>query len=158
MHMKKRNSSVSTSIGPKASSYSVDLSMRGVSFGIGPRSSILSEKGRDSPSPLNYRPTYIESPYKGVIIIKRLQNRPGPGSYNPYEPLGSNAPKITIKSRLQNKFIRNTPAPNCYSPEFQKVLRNSPIYSIPTGIRSKEIREKQQLTPGPGAYSLPKII
>ena len=165
--MKKRNSSVSTSIGPKASSYSVDLSMRGVSFGIGPRSSILSEKGRDSPSPLNYRPTYIESPYKGVRlkgyssdlnIIKRLQNRPGPGSYNPYEPLGANAPKITIKSRLQNKFIRNTPAPNCYSPEFQKVLRNSPIYSIPTGIRSKEIREKQQLTPGPGAYSLPKII
>lgn len=76
--------------------YSVDLTMKGFSFGIGPRSSLLSLQGRDSPSPFKYKPTFSESPYKGVKlkgyssdlhIIKRLQNLPGPGSYSPYEPI-----------------------------------------------------------------------
>ena len=159
--MNKRCKSVSEQFGRK--SYSVDLTRKGFSFGLGERSSGLSLQGRNTPSPLIYRPSVYESPYKGVTIkgfssdmkiIKRLQNRPGPGTYDPYEPFGTAAPKYSIKARLvyNNNFV--TPAPNAYFPEYKKILKNTPIFTIPNGIRSKDIKIKKQVNPGPGAYNL----
>jgi hypothetical protein len=165
--MQGRSNSLSKKSSSSRPQYSVDLSMRGFSFGLGSRSKLLSAQGRDSPSPFQYVPVFNESPYKGPRlkgyssderIIKRLKSLPGPGSYNPYEPLGSAAPKYTIKSRLRNYHKSNTPGPNAYFPDHRKVLRNSPIYSMPSGKHHKDIKEKEPGNPGPGAYNLPKFI
>ena len=165
--MKRHSNSSSTGLGKHQACYSVDLTMRGFSFGIGGRSSVLSLQGRDTPSPFKYKPILSESPYKGVKlkgyssdvhIIKRLKSLPGPGSYNPYEPLGSDAPKISIKSRFIRGVSNCFPAPNSYLPDYKKVLRNDPIYTISKSIRSKEIKHKIQVNPGPGTYNLPKVF
>jgi hypothetical protein len=143
--------------------YSVDLSLKGTSFGLGKRSSVLSERGKDSPSPLKYYPSKTDSPYKGVSlkgicsdvkIVQRLQSLPGPGSYDPYEPLGVSAVKYTMKPRIPLNPVSCTPAPSSYFPKHHTVLRNNPIYSIPSGIRSKSIHEKVPVNPGPGSYDL----
>jgi hypothetical protein len=156
--MKKQGKSLSNGLNK---AYSVDLSLKGTSFGLGQRSSVLSERGKDSPSPLKYFPSKTESPYKGaslkgfhndVKIVQRLQSLPGPGSYNPYEPLGVSAVKYSIKSRIQSKVHFSTPAPDAYFPKISTVLRKNPIYSVPLGIRSKAIRDKTQVNPGPGSY------
>jgi Sperm-tail PG-rich repeat len=165
--MNKRHKSISANIDKNRKSNSVNLTIRGFSFGAGQRSDGLSLRGRDSPSPHKYNPVVVESPYKGVKlkgyssdlnIVKRLQNLPGPGSYNPYEPLGANVPKITIKPRLEYYTKPSTPAPNAYFPEYNNFLKSSPNYSIPSAIRSKDIKNKQEVNPGPGAYNLPKIL
>ena len=161
--MKKRNKSFTER---PYKLYPVNLSLRGSSFGIGSRSSLLSLNGKDAPSPLKYYPQFVESSYKGVSlkgyssdlnIIKRLQNLPGPGSYSPYDQIGDSAPKFSLKPK--NSYFKKvlSPAPNAYNPDYKVIQKNTPKYTMPLSIRYKATKDKVSVTPGPGAYKLPSL-
>lgn len=75
-------------------------------------------------------------------------NKPGPGSYSPFQQKGFSGYSYGKSVRIPP--IEQTPGPGSYSPETK--LYSSPCYSMPG--RGRENRF--EVTPGPGAYELPE--
>ena len=81
---------------------------------------------------------------------------PGPGSYNPYLPLGEEAPKYSLKPRLNIKFRSKSPGPSNYYPNF-RATQTTKYAGIGFGIGEKE-KHPRYISPGPGSYEIPNIF
>lgn len=148
---KKQNSSEFTTL-PST------LGMRSTGIGYGGRWKPQNIFGMDSPPPGTYNLPSLAN-HRGPKMVKDVEGEkirfltPGPGSYEPLEPLGKNAPKILLRSRIQRKVSSDTPAPGAYSPSFSLTEYNG--YSkITFGLGERTIVYKKFDGPGPGAYKL----
>jgi len=143
---------------------------KGYTFGLGQRSPVENQKGRNSPPPGSYDiNSTIGSDLKGPILrglanskfsAQRVSNLPGPGSYSPYEPLGRNAPKYSIKSRFYLKPRSKSPGPSNYYPNFRATQLNR-FSGIQFGNCEKHRTtsySSKKNSPGPGSYEIPSIF
>ena len=142
---------------------------RGYTFGIGKRSEVCNSNGRNSPPPGTYNISSIfdRSPVgpmlrgqiNGESSYRRMANLPGPGSYDPYLPLGESAPKYSLKSRLHMQVRSKSPGPSNYYPNF-RTTQTSKFSGISFGIGStgKKVKPLKNNKPGPGSYDIPSIF
>jgi len=105
------------------------LGMRSTGIGYGGRWKPQNICGMDSPPPGTYNlPSLVNQRgpkiVRGVEAEKPRYLTPGPGSYEPLKPLGKNARKASLKSRIQRKVSSDTPAPGAYSPSFSLTEKN----------------------------------
>ena len=142
---------------------------RGFTFGLGQRSPVLNAKGRSSPPPGTYNISSIfDKNSNGPLLrglandqhsIRRVSNLPGPGSYDPYLPLGENAPKYSIKPRLNISLRSKSPGPSNYYPNF-RATQTTRFAGIGFGIGEKQrnLKYRKEGNPGPGSYEIPSIF
>lgn len=143
---------------------------KGFTFGQGQRSPVENQKGRNSPPPGSYDiNSTIGSYFKGPILrglanskysLHRVSNLPGPGSYSPYEPLGSNAPKYSMKPRYNLMPRSKSPGPSNYYPNFRATQSNR-FSGIQFGNSEKHratSSSSKKNSPGPGSYEIPSIF
>jgi hypothetical protein len=142
---------------------------RGYTFGQGKRSPVENSTGRGSPPPGSYNINSIfDKISNGPILrglaneqhsFRRVSNLPGPGSYNPYLPLGENAPKYSLKPRLEMQIRSKSPGPSCYYPNF-RATQNTKFSGISfgAGINDRQKNPKRHPSPGPGSYEIPSIF
>ena len=143
---------------------------KGFTFGLGQRSAVENVTGRGSPPPGTYNINSLIGDYlKGPLLrgnanvqfsLRRVANQPGPGYYDPYEPLGSNAPKYSMKPKNLLKQRSKSPGPSNYFPNF-RTTQNTQFAGIQFGFCDKErtkssLRKRQ--SPGPGSYEIPSIF
>jgi Sperm-tail PG-rich repeat len=139
---------------------------RGFTFGQGKRSPMVNAKGRNSPPPGSYNiQSIFDKGSNGPLLrgqvndehsVKRVRNLPGPGSYDPYLPLGQNAPKFSLRPRINLKIRSKSPGPSNYYPNF-KTTQSTRFSAIGFGIGEKEKKHKK-ISPGPGSYEIPSIF
>lgn len=142
---------------------------RGFTFGQSKRYPLENQTGRGSPPPGSYNINSIFSQTpKGPLLrgpadethsFKRVSNMPGPGSYNPYLPLGQNAPKISFRPKIQLSTRSKSPGPTWYYPNF-KATQDTKYSGISFGIGDKHLNKKllKIASPGPGSYEIPSIF
>ena len=142
---------------------------RGYTFGVGKRPELLNSVGRHSPPPDSYRINSIfdkipagpilRGHINGTHSFRRVSNLPGPGSYSPYEPLGENAPKYSIKPRIEMQVRSKSPGPSNYYPNFRttQATRFAAI-SFGIGPKPRNLKYSKPSNPGPGSYEIPNIF
>lgn len=143
---------------------------KGFTFGQGQRSPVENQRGRNSPPPGSYNiNSTIGNYFKGPMLrglaniqfsLRRVSNLPGPGSYSPYEPLGSNAPKYSMKPRNDLKPRSKSPGPSNYYPNFRATQTNR-FSGIQFGYCDKNRTSSfpcKKNSPGPGSYEIPSIF
>jgi hypothetical protein len=143
---------------------------KGYTFGQSQRSRVLNLKGRNSPPPGTYNiSSTIGDIPRGPLLrgmaniqfsLQRVSNLPGPGYYNPYEPLGSNAPKYSMKPRNDLRERSKSPGPSNYFPNF-RTTQTTKFSGIRFGNcdkdRTTSVPRKRD-SPGPGSYEIPSIF
>jgi hypothetical protein len=142
---------------------------RGFSFGFSKRPQMQNLTGRHSPPPGTYN---ISSPFdnsdKGPMLrglanelpsFRRVSKLPGPGSYDPYLPLGQNAPKYSLKPRIHLEMRSKSPGPSNYYPNF-RATQATKFAGVSFGIgeKNRKIKFFRQNSPGPGSYEIPSIF
>lgn len=134
------------------------LGLRSTGIGFGRRWKPHNLSGLDSPPPGTYNLPSLAS-HKGPKIVKDANIdktrhlTPGPGSYELIGPLGKNAPKIAMKSRIHKRQISETPAPGAYSPSFS-LTHYSGYSKITFGFGERSNVHNKFDGPGPGTYKI----
>ena len=138
------------------------LNKRSAGFGYGARSPMINRQGNDSPSPTKYNlKSLFENPTPNapsfgslyLNVKSPIEKFPGPGSYNVSPPLGLNAPKFTLKGRIETKIRNQSPPPTAYNPS---PVRSNRYGGIGIGIGNRTFLNNRSLSsnPGPGSYEV----
>ncbi|CAG9330272.1 unnamed protein product [Blepharisma stoltei] len=154
------------SITPDFTTLPSTLGKRTTTFGYGKRWIPQNSKGRDSPSPTTYHPPSCfdlekKAPSFGLRChtdrtVETKKAIPGPGSYNPYSPMGHRGPKFTFSPRIEHRMKACTPPPDNYCPNFNLVEKaNYSAIGFGIGDRSKSPLSRRESSPGPGTYEIP---
>jgi hypothetical protein len=123
---------------------------------------MTNRQGGDSPSPNRYN---LKSVFDSInphapsfggphLNIKNSLNKyPGPGAYEVLNPLGNDAPKFTLKGKLENKVRAVSPPPNAYNPS---PVRSGRFAGIGLGVGDRSFLNNRALSsnPGPGSYEV----
>ncbi|CAI2373834.1 unnamed protein product [Moneuplotes crassus] len=153
------------------------LNTKTSTFGFGEKKPLQIIFGKDSPPPSLYRSRsqfdYTPgagksmgipySAYKKVHmpgLNTRLDEIPGPGSYEQKTSLGANSRKFSLKSRIKpaDSATRDNPPPNNYSPNFGLTERSG-FDDVGFGFGSRpNVTGRINENPGPGAYRAPSIF
>ena len=138
--------------GPASYSITRDPIPRSISFNRAKKKTFLYS---ENPGPGSYKiNSSIGSGPHAIIISRKFQkndqNVPGPGNYNPLDPIHNI--KYSIRSKSNSTIINNNPGPGAYNIFTQS--KHSPRAAIGKAIR---MHEKYEKTPGPGAYD-PKAV
>ena len=102
----------------------------------------------DSPGPAYYYPKKADLSARAYTISKKdytSQNSrahheretPGPGEYNPVNPLHAKSPGIQLKGERLEISNEKTPSPDDYNPSLNGTHPNSPSYSIKNKYRNE---------------------
>lgn len=136
------------------------LNKRSAGFGYGGRSPMVNRQGGDSPSPNRYNLKSVfdsinpHAPSFGgpyLNIKSSVDKSPGPGAYEVLNPLGNDAPKFTLKGKIETKIRASSPPPTAYNPS---PVRSGRFAGIGLGLGDRSFLNNRSLStnPGPGSY------
>ncbi|CAI2373741.1 unnamed protein product [Moneuplotes crassus] len=153
------------------------LNAKTSTFGYGKKQPLQIIFGKDSPPPSLYRSRsqfdYKPGTGKSIGISysayqkvhmpglnTRLDEIPGPGSYECKTTLGANSQKFSLKSRIKpaDSATRDNPPPNNYSPNF-RLTERSGFEDVAFGFGSRpNVTGRINENPGPGSYRVPSVF
>lgn len=142
------------------------ISRRAAAFGYGKRWEPRNFTGQDSPPPTAYRcksvfdvpkiSGKIDPPHNRFKKIKN-EAMPGPGTYEVRQPIGKDAPMISLKSRIHRRQHSETPSPGEYRP-YSVLTEHRRFHDISFGIGERKLYNIDNTSPGPGTYDQPSTF
>lgn len=137
------------------------LNPRSTSFGYGSRWTPTNPTGKDAPPPTVYNLTMPHNGTSGYSFGGRNSENghresPGPGSYDISTPIGSHAPKFSIRHRVTHNLNSSSPPPDSYRPNTSLTYRTRfKEIGFGYGKRTESVNKAVAEFPGPGAYFAP---
>lgn len=137
------------------------LNPRSTSFGYGQRWTPANPTGKDAPPSTVYDITLTHNGPSGYSFGGRNSTNgqaesPGPGSYDISTPIGTYAPKFSIRKRIAHNLNSSSPPPDSYRPTTSLTYRTRfKEIGFGYGKRTESINRAVVEFPGPGAYFAP---